>query len=373
MSTLTGNQWESEHKPPVAATGIVAWLRANLFSTPLNIALTVLSVWFLYLVVPPLFEWAVLDAAWTGTRIEDCPDREAACWVFVGARWSTFVYGSYPAVERWRIDLVFALGGLGLVLLMLPRVPAKGSIGIAMLTLYPVLTFGLLLGGWFGLRRVPTTEWGGLMLTLVVAVWAIATSIPLGLLLALGRRSPQRVIRWFCIANIEFWRGVPLINVLFLAIVMFPLFVPPGVDFDKLLRALVAFSIFNAAYMAEVFRGGLQAIPPGQYEAARALGLGYVRMMAFVILPQAVRIALPALVNTCIGIFKETTLILIIGLFDLLAVIQAGMADPAWIAGEHVRTSGYVFAALGFWIFCYGMSRYSRYLDRQLAAGRAPS
>jgi general L-amino acid transport system permease protein len=366
MSVRTGNQWESERKPPAVATGALVWLRVNLFSTPFNIALTILSLGFLALVVPPLLDWAILDAAWRGTRIEDCPDREAACWVFVGVRWSTFIYGSYPVPERWRIDLVFALGAIGLALLMLPRMPGKGRVGVAMLTLYPALTFCLLLGGGFGLRRVPTTEWGGLMLTLVVAVWAIATSIPLGLLLALGRRSTRPVIRWFCVAFIEFWRGVPLINVLFLAIVMFPLFVPAGLDFDKLLRALVAFSIFNAAYMAEVFRGGLQAVPPGQSEASRALGLGYGRMMAFVILPQAARIALPALVNTCIGIFKETTLILIIGLFDFLAVIQAGMADPAWLAGEHIRTSGYVFAALGFWIFCYGMSRYSRYLEKRL-------
>jgi general L-amino acid transport system permease protein len=365
VTTSAEHQWVSARKPPPAPAGALAWLRANLFSSPLNIALTILSLWFLVLVVPPLFEWAILDAAWRGTRIEDCPDREAACWVFVGARWSTFVYGSYPAPERWRVDLVFALGALGLALLMLPRVPGKARIGVIMLTFYPALTFGLLLGGWFGLRHVPTTEWGGLMLTLVVAVWAIATSIPLGLLLALGRRSPRRAISWFCVAFIEFWRGVPLINVLFLAIVMFPLFVPPGLDFDKLLRALVAFSVFNAAYMAEVFRGGLQAVPAGQYEAARALGLGYGRMMVFVILPQAVRIALPALVNTCIGIFKETTLILIIGLFDFLAVIQAGMADPAWLAGEHIRTSGYVFAAFGFWLFCYGMSRYSRTLERK--------
>ncbi len=196
MTTVTGNQWESTHRPPQAASGVVAWLRANLFSSPLNIGLSILSLWFLALVVPPLFEWAVLDAAWRGTRIEDCPNREAACWVFVSARWSTFIYGGYPTPERWRIDLVFALGALGIALLMLPRIPGKQRIGVAMLILYPALTFALLLGGWFGLRRVPTTEWGGLMLTLVVAVWAIATSIPLGLLLALGRRSPRPVIRW---------------------------------------------------------------------------------------------------------------------------------------------------------------------------------
>ena len=366
MTAAAQNQWMSERAAPPVPRGPLIWLRANLFSSPLNVALTFLSLAFLYLIVPPLLDWAVFDAAWRGSRIEDCPDREAACWVFVQARWPNLLYGSYPAPERWRIDLVFALGALGVTLLMLPRVPRKGWIGAALLSAYPLVAFVLLIGGAFGLRHLPTTEWGGLMLTVVAATWAIVTSIPLGLLLALGRRSPKRLIRWFCIGFIEFWRGVPLIAVLFLAVVMFPLFVPPGLEFDKLLRALVAFSLFNAAYMAEVFRGGLQSVPAGQYEAARAVGLGYFRMMTFVILPQAVRVSLPALVNTCIGIFKETTLILVIGLFDLLAAIQAGMADPAWLAGEHVRTSGYVFAAFGFWVFCYGMSRYSRMLERRL-------
>lgn len=366
MTAAAQHQWQSERAPPPVPRGPLVWLRTNLFSSPLNIALTLLSLGFLYLIVPPLLDWAVFDAAWHGTRIEDCPDREAACWVFVQQRWPNLLYGSYPAPERWRIDLVFGLGALAVALLLLPRVPQKTWIGAALLTVYPLLAFVLLRGGAFGLRPVPTTEWGGLTLTVVAATWAIVTSIPLGLLLALGRRSPKRLIRWFCVGFIEFWRGVPLIAVLFLAVVMFPLFVPPGWDFDKLLRALVAFSLFNAAYMAEVFRGGLQSVPSGQYEAARAVGLGYFRMMGFVILPQAVRVSLPALVNTCIGIFKETTLILVIGLFDFLAAIQAGMADPAWLAGEHVRTSGYVFAAFGFWIFCYGMSRYSRWLERKL-------
>jgi general L-amino acid transport system permease protein len=217
----------------------------------------------------------------------------------------------------------------------------------------------LLHGGWAGLRVVPTSEWGGLMLTLVVAVWGIVTSIPLGLLLALGRRSKMRLVRGASIAFIELWRGVPLIAVLFMAAVMFPLFVPAGTNFDTLLRALVALSLFNAAYMAEVFRGGLQAIPKGQYEAAQALGLGYWRMMALVILPQAIRIVIPGIVNTCIAIFKETTLVLVIGLTDVLGAVHAGFADPEWLIGEHVRTTGYVFTAFVFWVFCFAMSRYS--------------
>jgi general L-amino acid transport system permease protein len=240
-----------------------------------------------------------------------------------------------------------------------------------MVTAYPVLAALLLAGGAFGLGRVDTSDWGGLMLTLVVASWGIATALPLGMLLALARRSEMTLIRGIAVVFIEFWRGVPLIAVLFMAATMFPLLLPSGASMDTLLRALIAFSLFNAAYMAEVFRGGLQAIPPGQVDAARALGLGYWRMHALVILPQAFRIAIPGLVNTCIGIFKETTLLLVIGLFDLLAMIQAGIADPQWLIGDHIRETGYFFAGLCFWIFCFSMSRYSARLERRLSVRRS--
>ncbi|MBM3597911.1 MAG: amino acid ABC transporter permease [Alphaproteobacteria bacterium] len=363
--------FKPDEAPPVVAVSWFERLRRGFFGSPFDAALTVLGLAVLYLVLTPLLEWAIFKAAWLGNGPEACPDKEAACWVFIRARGAQLVYGPYPPAERWRVDLVLALGIIGLVLMLVPRVPAKIWIGAVMLSAYPALVALLLAGGAFGLAPVDTADWGGLMLTLVVATWGIATSMPLGLVLALGRRSQMPVVRALSVAFIEFWRGVPLIAVLFMAATMFPLFMPAGATADKLLRALIAFSLFNAAYMAEVFRGGLQAVPVGQYEAARSLGLGYWRLMGLIVLPQAFRIAIPGLVNTCIGIFKETTLILVIGLFDLLAVIQAGIADPAWLIGDHVRETGYFFAGLGFWFFCFGMSRYSARLERRLSAGRA--
>ncbi len=359
-----------DEKPP--ATGVTwwGWIRRGFFNNPFDAALTVGGLYLLYLFVPPLVEWAIVKAAWQGSTPAACPDKSAACWAFVNARFGQFVYGPYPISQRWRVDIVLAIAVVGLAALLLPRVPGKIWIGGAMLTAYPVAAAVLLGGGMLGLAPVDTADWGGLMLTLVVASWGIATSIPLGLLLALGRRAEMPVLRAASAVFIEFWRGVPLIGVLFMAATMFPLFLPAGATMDKLLRALIAFSLFNAAYMAEVFRGGLQAIPSGQYDAARALGLGYWRMNALVILPQACRIAIPGVVNTCIGIFKETTLLLVIGVFDLLAMIQAGIADPQWLIGDHVRETGYFFAGLCFWVFCFGMSRYSAGLERRLSAGR---
>jgi general L-amino acid transport system permease protein len=219
----------------------------------------------------------------------------------------------------------------------------------------------------FGLRVVETALWGGLFLTLVIAGVGIVASLPLGILFALGRRSDMPIVRAVCITFIEVMRGVPLITILFMASVMLPLFLPQGVNFDKLLRALVGVSLFSAAYMAEVVRGGLQAIPKGQYEAAQALGLSYWKMMGLIVLPQALRIVIPGIVNTLIGLFKDTTLVLIIGLFDLLGIVKAALTDASWIG---YAAEGYVFAAFGFWIFCFGMSRYSLYVERKLGAGR---
>jgi general L-amino acid transport system permease protein len=357
MSVVANEPRAGVLPPPLARAA--AWARRNLFSSWFNGALTVAALLFLYATVPPLLDWAVFDAAWRGSGGRDCPDRDAACWVFIRARFAQFVYGGYPAAERWRVDILFALAASGVIALLLPRVQRRAWIAAALIVILPAAGFVLLAGGRFGLRPVPTSAWGGLMLTLVVATWGIVTSIPLGLLLALGRRAKMRFVRIASVAFIELWRGVPLIAVLFMAAIMFPLFVPAGTDFDTLLRALVALSLFNAAYMAEVFRGGLQAVPQGQYEAGRALGLGYWRLTALVVLPQAIRIVVPGIVNTCIAIFKETTVVLVIGLFDLLGAVQAGLADPEWLIGEHVRTTAYVFTALVFWAFCFGLSRYS--------------
>ena len=247
----------------------------------------------------------------------------------------------------------------------MPSVPGKRWNVLFLLAVFPVAAYILLFGGWFTLPRVETARWGGLMLTLVVAISGIAASLPLGVLLALGRRSALPAVRLASIVFIEFWRGVPLITVLFMSSVLLPLFLPDGVHFDKLLRALIGVALFSAAYMAEVVRGGLQAIPRGQYEAAMALGLGYWKTMRLIVLPQALKLVIPGIVNTFIGLFKDTTLVLIIGLFDLLGIIQLSFTDPKW-ASPNQSLTAYLFAAGVYWLFCFGMSRYSLFMERRL-------
>jgi len=559
---------------PTTTTGIIGWMRANLFSSVANSIVTLIFLALIVWILPKLLNWAFFDAVWSGDGRDDClKSPDAACWAFVGARWEQFMYGLYPAAERWRVDLV----GLILVLagapLIFDRFPFRRQLGLFLLFGFPIIAFILLLGisneavqdwpywlmgvsafalaifamlpnypklshwsvpvsiilivlfviwglaapsnwtvgtgygisssivmliavlltmgpivaavaclllpntrakvfdrfatvaigvgilafigfmvpiqlwdpvrgasppwvmaiapasfavaafapwgydrgagiagkialvlaplylliafwvlfappdwmnfGFFdwqangipffrGVQSVlpyaETSKWGGLMLTLVIALTGIVASLPLGIVLALGRRSNMPIIRTLSIMFIEFWRGVPLITVLFMASVMFPLFLPEGVTFNQLLRALIGVALFSAAYMAEVVRGGLQAIPKGQYEAADALGLSYWKSMRLIILPQALKIVIPGIVNTFIGLFKDTTLVLIIGLFDLLGMVQAGLTDSKWLA-VNVPYTGYVFAGLVFWIFCYGMSRYSQHMERKLDTG----
>ena len=265
----------------------------------------------------------------------------------------------------WRVDLVFATGLAGLIPMLTPRAPYKRANVIYLLAFYPVFAFVMLSGGVFGLAPVATTEWGGLLVTLVVAVTGITASLPLGIALALGRRSHLPVVRYVCIGFIELFRGVPLITVLFMASVMLPLFLPEGVNFDKLLRCLIGVALFSAAYMAEVVRGGLQAIPKGQYEAAAALGLNYRVSHRRIILPQALKLVIPGIVNTFIGLFKDTTLVLIVGLFDLLGIVQFHFTDAGW-ATPQTHITGYVFAGAVFWAFCFAMSRYSMGMEKRL-------
>jgi general L-amino acid transport system permease protein len=292
--------------------------------------------------------------------------RDGACWTFVKMRFGQFIYGFYPSDQRWRIDLGFILLILWAAPLFVRGVRHKTSIGLSLLILYPIIAYYLFTGGIFGLEVVETPKWGGLFLTLVIAMVGIVASLPIGIVLALGRRSNMPAIRAICIGFIELWRGVPLISVLFMASVMLPLFLPEGVNFDKLLRALIGVALFSAAYMAEVVRGGLQAIPKGQYEAAAASGLTYWQMMRLVILPQALKLVIPGIVSTFIGLFKDTTLVLIIGLFDLLGIAQAATQDPNWLG---MTTEAYVAAGFGFWIFCFSMSRYSIYIEHKLHTG----
>ena len=478
-----------EEEPTLAAprseVGAVGWMRTNLFSSITNTILTLVGLALIVWIVPPIINWAFVHAVWVGNGREDClVPGTGACWAFVDAKFSQFIYGRYPIDERWRVNLTGILLVVGLIPMAIPRVPFKRENAIFLLVIFPIAALILLTGGhfyipaglvvflllvgglvsglvagamtssgtgrmatiaaaatvvlviasffvpdpptplfglstfavltavaaviaavagflavynapdrpgsgtlwvvWgiilgllavlalvninFGLSFVETQLWGGLLVTLVVAIVAMVSSLPIGILLALGRRSTLPVVKFASIVFIEFWRGVPLITVLFMSSVMLPVFLPQGVNFDKLLRALIGVALFTSAYMAETVRGGLQAIPKGQYEGAKALGLPYWRMMQMIILPQALKIVIPGIVNSFISLFKDTSLVLIIGLFDLLGIVQLGFSDPKW-ASYKTPATGYVFAAFVFWLFCFGMSRYSIYTERRLDTG----
>jgi general L-amino acid transport system permease protein len=359
---------------PVTSRGLVGWLRHRLFNSWLNVLLTLLSIYLLWLIVPPVVRFLVVDAVWDGASREDCLAEKigrpvGACWPFIAAKFRQLIYGFYPWDQQWRVNIAFVLGAALLVPLMVPRIPYKGVNAVLFFGVYPVVAFFLLVGGAFDLEYVETRSWGGLLVTLVVALTGIVVSLPLGILLALGRRSQLPIVRSLSIIFIEFWRGVPLITVLFFAMYMLPFFLPRTWTIDGLLRALVGVALFAAAYMAEVVRGGLQAIPRGQYEAAMALGLGYWRMMTFVILPQALRHVIPGIVNNFIGLFKDTTLVLIVSIFDLLGQLRAAFADPNWAAPTTLFT-GFAFAGLIYFFFCFGMSRYSLFVEQRLNRGR---
>jgi general L-amino acid transport system permease protein len=356
-------------RPPKTSVGAFGWLYANLFSSWSNTLLTIVGVLIVYEAVTTIIGWALLHATFSGEDGSACTRVGAgACWPYVSAKFAQFMYGRFPEEERWRVDLVYLLALVGLIPLMIPAVPGKFWNAIYQFVIFPVIAYFLLVGGVFGLAPVDTSLWGGLLLTLVVATVGIVGSFPIGIMLALGRRSRMPIVRWVSVGFIEFVRGVPLITVLFMASVMLPLFLPPGVSFDKLLRALIGVALFDAAYLAETVRGGLQAIPRGQFEAADALGLSYTKKMGLIVLPQALKLVVPGIVGNFIGLFKNTSLVLIIGLFDLLGIVQLNNTDAKWLSSTTTMT-GYVFAAFVFWVFCFGMSRYSQTIERRLAAG----
>lgn len=469
-------QWspKTSQPSPDLSTGLIGWLRVNLFSSPSNTLLTVLGIAIIYLTIPPLIRWGIINATWLGDSRAVCDEAAAhgqtgACWSFIKVRMGVFTYGFYPELERWRInlmllilafnltpilasaifkdsirqillglvgvalafwtmgsvaagimgiffflplglsklssnqavvapvgagiravllriasalllglasylattmlvseDIAVAVGALlailTLCLVLIRGLPTIGWRWILLFSVYPVLGFYMLVGGVLGLAHVETHFWGGLFLTLVVAGTGMATALPIGIVLALGRRSELPVIKTVCIAFIEFVRGVPLVSVLFMASVMFPLFLPENVTFNKLLRALIGIAFFYAAYMAEVIRGGLQAIPKGQYEAAKALGWAYWKMMAVIILPQTLRLVIPGLANNFLSLLKDTTLVAVIGLLDLLGIAKAAMADSEWLG---FTKESYVFAAIVFWVFCFAISRYSVHLEKK--------
>jgi general L-amino acid transport system permease protein len=360
--------------PPVASTDALRTTRARLFGGALNTTLTLVSAVIIVSLVWPTVKFLFIDAVWTGSSRLDClPEtvgREVgACWPFVKAKFTQFMYGFYPESEQWRVNVTYALGAILLAPLLIPSAPFKALNALAFFGVFPVLAFFLLTGGVFGLPHVETRLWGGLLVTLVISFTGIILSLPLGILLALGRRSEFPIVRTFCIIFIEFWRGVPLITVLFFATYMLPFFLPTDWRIDGLARVLIGVVLFAGAYMAEVVRGGLQAIPRGQFEGAMALGLGYWRTMGLVILPQALRLVIPGLVNSFIALFKDTTLVLIVAIFDLLGQLRAAFADPSWATPVTLFT-GFAFAGIIYFVVSFGMSRYALFVERRLSSGR---
>lgn len=412
-------------KPPLGESGLLNWLKRNLFSSPLSIFLTLVTLWALWKTVPGIIDWIFVDAVFSADSRAACREiNTGACWAFIEKRMDQFIYGFYPEESRWRVILSFILLPFALAPLLFEKIPYRRQLFFFSL-FFPVLVYFLLLGGnigpelegnwllvlaawillpvllifaakrfvykdrpmqgmvpWlvlyglilalvylgrlFGLEPVTTDQFGGFMLTVVIGVTGIVCSLPIGILLALGRQSDLTVLRTLCVLFIEFIRGVPLITLLFVASTMLNYFLPPGTNFDLLLRVLIMVTLFSAAYIAEVVRGGLQAIPKGQTEAAEAMGLKYWPAMRLIVLPQALKISIPGIVNTFIGLFKDTTLVVIIGLLDPLGIGRASLSDSKW---QGLSTEVYVFIALFFFICCFAMARYSLYLENKLHTG----
>ena len=370
------NELQSTRKPPITQIGAVLWLRSNLFSSWINGLLTFASLYLLYIAIPPLLDWMFLSANFNfgtvnilGFEIkfsefmadnQNC-GREAACWPYIYEKLYMYIYGFYPHEESWRPNVVYGLTALLFVIVRLVRnYKQKNRVILAMIVTFPIVSFILMAGGFGLLPVVETHQWGGLTLSLIIASVGIIVSFPIGVVLALGRQSDLKVIKLFSTIFIEFIRGVPLITILFMASFVLPLFLESSTNFDKLLRALIGIALFQAAYFAEVVRGGLQAIPKGQYEAADAIGLSYFQKNALIILPQALKISIPNIVGSSISLFKDSTLVLIIGLMDMLAMVNMTSNDPYWLGRE---TEGFVFVTIVFWVILYSMSRYSRKLE----------
>jgi general L-amino acid transport system permease protein len=357
--------------PPATEVGVIGWVRHNLLSSTTNIVITLVTIYLLYVIVPPLLNWIFFDAVFSAESRDDCRaiaeaagEELGACWAFIGKRFEIFVYGFYPVDERWRVNLSFIMMLAAMVPVLFDKVPNR-KLGLKYSLIAPVIICWLLIGG-MGLTPVPTDKFGGFMLTLTIGVTGIVGSLPIGIALALGRQSHMPAIRIICVTFIEFIRGVPLITLLFVASTMLNYFLPPGTTFDLLLRVLIMVTLFSSAYIAEVIRGGLQALPKGQIEAADSMGLKYWQSMRLIILPQALKISIPGIVNTFIGLYKDTTLVIIIGLFDPLGMGRASLADTKW---QGLSTEIYVFVAIFFFVSCFSMARYSLYLEKKLHTG----
>ena len=341
-------------------------LNKNLNSNWFNSLLSILIIFSLILSIPPILDWLFFDANFSGETKEDCTG-DGACWIFIKIWLPRFIYGMYPLTEIWRINTTFILLiGLVILLFVSPQ-KYKKYLVIFLLFVFPFIMINLLSGGNFGLKWVETNSWGGLSLTFIISIFALIFCFPVGIFLALGRRSSTPVTRYSSIGFIEFWRGVPLITVLFMASVMFPMFLPDGTYMDKLIRVIIAITLFEAAYMAEVIRGGLQALPRGQYDAGKSLGMGYWRLHLLVIMPQALKLVIPGIANTFLALVKDTPLILVVGLLELVGMIDMAKTNPKWLG---FAAEGYVFAGVVFWIICYSMSRYSQRLEKRYKTDR---
>ena len=352
-----------ELRPPVTSIGVIGWIKNNLFNGTPNSVLTLVTLFFLWKTVPPLFRWAFLDSAWHTTG-QACREAAGACWSIISMNYRFILFGFYPYEEHWRPFLAMMIL-VGLLFYSRDRNHWKKTLAYAWII--GLFAMGLLMkGGLFGLPSVESTQWGGLPLTLLLAIFGLTAAYPLGVILALGRRSKMRGIKVLCILYIELIRGVPLISLLFMSSIIFPLFLPEGVTFNKILRAQVAIILFTAAYIAEVVRGGLQGMARGQYEAAESIGLNYYLTMRLIILPQALKIVIPPTVSILISAFKDTSLVVIIALFDLLKTTQSVLSNPEWMGFSR---EAYVFVAILYFLGCFSMSNYSRRLERELSRG----
>jgi len=352
-------------RPPARKAGALLWAKTNLFAGWHNTAFTLLAAWALLVTTPDLLRWAVLDAVWVTDDPSACRAAAGACWAVIAEKHRVMLFGTFPYDQHWRGVLVIAIVIAMAIVSAFKRFWSYALFGAWLVAIALVLV--LQLGGVFGLEPTGTHAWGGLPLTLIMFVATVVAGLPMAVLLALGRRSGLPVVKALCIGLIEITRGVPLITVLFMASLMFPLFVPQELTVDKVLRAQIGMILFFGAYGAEVVRGGLQAIPRGQYEAADAAGLAYWQKTRRIILPQALRVVIPALMNDIIRAFKNTTFVSIIGLFDVLGATATALEDPLWVL---YAPEAYIFIFVLYFCFCFSMSKYSEHVERDLARGR---
>ena len=348
-------------KPPVTSVGAIGWIKSNLFNGWFNSLLTIVTLYFLWKTIPPFISWAFIDSVWNTTGAA-CREVDGACWSIITTNFRFILFGFFPYDQQWR-PLIAMLILFGLLFYSRDRNHWTKYLGYSWIVGLIVMGF-LMKGGLFGLPSVESTQWGGLPLTLLLSIFGLTAAYPLGVVLALGRQSRMPAIKFLSVVYIELIRGVPLISLLFMGSIIFPLFLPEGITINNILRAQVAIILFTAAYIAEVVRGGLQAMSRGQYEAAESIGLNYFLTMRLIILPQALKIVIPPTVQQLISAFKDTSLVVIIALFDLLKTSQTVLSNPEWMGFSR---EAYIFVAIIYFLGCFSMANYSRKLEKELS------